>query len=91
MRESALNVHKETTLCDFMYSVYNNNTVNLLCSRRDNIIKPVDGTVLTPKGLEVYKKKVKEKSQNTVQNRVQSRKCVPGFKKRPPGKQASKR
>ena len=54
---------KEASLCDFMCSVYNY-TVDLLCSRRDNITinKPADGTVLTQKGLEVYKK-VKEKSE----------------------------
>ena len=45
-----------------MCSVYNY-TVDLLCSRRDNIInKPADGTVVTQKGLEVYKK-VKERSE----------------------------
>ena len=45
---------KEASLCDFICSVYNNYTVNLLSSRRDNIInKPADGTVLTQKGLEV--------------------------------------
>ena len=53
-----------------MCSVYNY-TVNLLCSRRDNIInKPADGTVLTQKGLEVYKK-VKERSEQ--QYRVESK------------------
>ena len=50
-----------------MCSVYNNYyTVSLLCSRRDNIDsnKPVEGTVLTSKGLEVYNKKVKKRGQN---------------------------
>ena len=65
---------KEASLCDFMCSVYNY-TVNLLCSRRDNIIvnKPADGTVVTQKGLEVYKK-VKERVRAAVQGRVQGRK-----------------
>ena len=37
---------KEASLCDFMCSAYNN-TVNLLCSRRVNIInKPADGLCL---------------------------------------------
>ena len=53
-----------------MCSTYNY-TVNLLCSRRDNIInKPADGTVLTQKGLEVCKK-VKERSEQ--QYRVESK------------------
>ena len=43
----------------------------VLCSKRDNIInKPADGTVLTQKGLEVYKK-VKERSEQ--QYRVESK------------------
>ena len=64
---------KEASLCDFMCSVYNY-TVNLLCSRRDSIInKPADGTVLTQKGLEVYKK-VKERSEmSELQHRVESK------------------
>ena len=52
-----------------MCSVYNY-TVNLLCSKRDNRVKPADGTVLTQKGLEVYKK-VKERSEQ--QYRVESK------------------
>ena len=55
---------KEATLCGFMCSVYNNNTVNLLCSRGDKIIiKSVEGLYLHQKGLEVYKKKVKERTE----------------------------
>ena len=63
---------KEATLCGFMCSVYNNYTVNLLCSRGDNIIKSVEGLYLHQKGLEVYKKKeVKERTEQ--QYRVESK------------------
>ena len=65
---------KEATLCHPMCSVYDNYTVNLLCSRRDNNInnsKLAEGTALTQKGLEVYKEENQREVRAAVQGRVQ--------------------
>ena len=58
-----------------MCSAYNNYTVNLLCSRKDNINsnKLADGTVLTPKGLEVYNKEESRRERSWQQYRVESK------------------
>ena len=57
---------KEASLCDFMCSVYNY-TVNLLCSRRDNIItnKPADGTVLTQRDWKCTRKSKRGQNSST--------------------------
>ena len=59
-----------------MCSVYNNHTVNLLCSRRDNNIninKLSEGLCLHQKGLEVYNKKKVKREMSEQQYKVESK------------------
>ena len=84
---------KEAILCHFMCSVYNNYTVNLLCSRRDKISsnnKPANGTVLTQKGLRCTRRRSKRVVRTAVQGRSKvGNECL--VQERTPGnKQAMK-